>query len=176
MNKNDFLKDCISDPALVRGPVPIDAFQQQYCVKCGNTDCQRSWGNQSEYMKRTSTWESRLFDNVPRALDTDSSYDGIRSKRFVSLEEAPMIWNPGIQKSNPVFQEVSPEKVDSPSPIFTPPESPPAPPIVVVQSPVSPNQEVPENTPFIQGTFIGKKDEGEKVLEPGSDFTFESNE
>src|SRR5690348_6277675 len=91
-NRADFLKECMSDPALVTSPVPIDEFQRNYCIVCANRECARSSANNLAFDRRVANWESTLFTNAPRAKDDDPNFVRIRSKNF-----APVIESMGVR-------------------------------------------------------------------------------
>lgn len=81
---NDFLKECMQDPALVKGPMPIDEFNKQVCMQCINSECARSRMVGMSTFVRAQNWKRDLFDNVPRAREDDPRYASIRALRFIS--------------------------------------------------------------------------------------------
>ena len=195
--KADFLKECISDPALVEPgrPVPLDAFTQSYCVRCDNRSCARAGANNILFDRRVNNWQKDLFDSPPRAEDSDQQYVSIRAKNFAS---APLkVGVPGT----PSFVTVkSPEAA---RPVVSPPP-PPAPPPQVSPRVVAATPEVPKpvgtapvsvpaviptpnnysaagqsNTAFQQGTFLPgapEKPSEETVTQTGATFTFGDDE
>lgn len=83
--KSDFLKECMSDV----GQGPIDIFQKAFCSVCANRDCSRSTSSNLSFDRRVSNWKDDLFNNVPRANESDPNFARIRAKRFISLDNEP---------------------------------------------------------------------------------------
>lgn len=172
--KSDFLRECMSDPALVERPMPIDHFAQAFCIVCSQKECTRSRSNTMLFTERVSTWKSRLFDNVPRADDNDTNYGRIRAKNFQSVED-PIIINTESVRIPEQIPVLKPEEDKFPTVTKNENQSTNIciePSVLVVQ-----NKE-PElnNTPFQGGIIISGKpiDKTEdKIMEPGSTFTFE---
>lgn len=193
MNKSDFLKECISDPALVPSgqPVPMDAFMKAYCVRCDNRECSRAGSNNMLFDRRVRNWQNDLFEKPPRADDSDPRFVQIRAKNFAPAGPSA----PGVGSSN--FVSVG-ARVEAPRPV--PAETPvpavqsePEPPPAAVEEPaVAPvpaeaMKSIPNvysstgasNTPFQQGAFLpGAPTEPakEKVMEAGSTFVFGEDE
>jgi len=71
------------------GQGPIDVFQKAFCSVCANRDCSRSTSSSLSFDKRVSNWKNDLFDNVPRANESDPNFARIRAKRFISLDNEP---------------------------------------------------------------------------------------
>jgi|SRR5271157_2001056 len=187
-DKLDFLRECMSDPALVQRPMPIDQFGQAFCIVCSNKHCVRSRATTMLFTERVANWEDRMFRKVPRAPENDERYAQIRGKRFLPVEE-------------PIAVSTDPESVPTPeqpleAPVHsTPPRptepsiqitfpSPAAAPIVMTQPPppvAAPHQGEPtlDNTPFQGGIVLPGKPEDKKedqFVEPGSTFTFGEDE
>lgn len=187
----DFLKECMSDVSSKLGKVvPINEFNQAFCVLCVNRDCSRSRSNNLLIARRSANWRENLFINVPRAGDNDPQYANIRSKNFVSVNPSISVpisnnilqntseestRNPIEQKLNIEFKSEDTSKLEPVLPIEPEPEpepkSPPPPP------PIQPKPiKLPAgNTPFAQGTVLSSK-KPEVFLEPGQSYTFGSDD
>ncbi len=76
-------------------PLAIDEFSKVYCTRCIQSECSRSSKN-DHLVNRALNWKRDLFDNPPRALESDPTYDEFRSKRFIS--------NTQENERRPVFQ------------------------------------------------------------------------
>ncbi len=143
--------------------VPLDTFNQSFCVVCANGSCARSASSTGIFGNRAANWKSMLFDNVPRAKDEDHSFDNIRAKKFLPTVGAiPTVNTPNFLSTSPVPQVVAPtppsppkfqgpvtweeesEEPEEPSEQAAPPIQPALPPV-----PVSPPNTNPGNTPFI---------------------------
>ena len=103
--KPDYLKECMSEV----GNIPLDQFNQAYCLRCGNQECIRSKINNS-FESRVKTWEERLFKNPPRAKDDDPRFNNIRSKQFKPIGKHSMEVHttqqiPVIQLNKPKLEE-----------------------------------------------------------------------
>lgn len=178
--KNDFLKECMSDPALVKpgASVPIDDFNKSYCIVCANRECTRSISNNMAFDKRVQNWQNDLFINPPRASDDDPKFVNIRNKNFAPAGHRIEI--PG----SPNFISVqSKAQVESPPRIETLDNA-----VIQIPSRFSPQpvnesasenrqavQAVQDNTNFSQGVILPGKDKEKKenVDQPGSTFTFD---
>src|SRR5512135_2096050 len=115
--KADFLRECMTDPALVSQPVPIDQFSRAFCVVCAYKPCVRSRANTMVFTERVANWVPRMFTQVPRAADDDPNYARIRAKNFQSVNE-------------PLVVEVQPEVPVQPEPEAAPMQTqPPEPPV-----------------------------------------------
>src|SRR5271157_4373925 len=88
VNRLDFLKECMTDPALVpRGPVPINEFNRVYCLRCGRAECSRSAGSNLAFTNRALNWKHDLFEAPPRADENDPMFADIRAKKFISASD-----------------------------------------------------------------------------------------
>ena len=176
INKPDFLKECMSDV----GQGPIDLFQKAFCFVCANRECSRSSANNMAFDRRMSSWKKDLFDNVPRADESDPRFASIRSKKFVTINNIePIVVNSNIISNPETFISMSTDGV-SPTDIDIPTEQP------VIQQPViqqmtqppTPSQPVQNssqaNTPFSHGAVLPgfKIEQADVVIEPGGNFTF----
>ncbi len=177
--KSDYLKECMTDPALVSGTVPIDQFCQTFCVVCSYKPCTRSRANHMLFTERVANWRPRMFTEVPRAADDDENFARIRAKNFQSVGE-PLIVNTQPEPS-PVPEKPAEAPLHFIS--MTPTEPvleaapAPAPPPPAMTHPVVATQQEPSlnNTPFqggiiLPGKPVDKKED--KFLEPGATFTF----
>jgi len=191
MEKDDFLKVCMSDPALVSGPMPIDLFNKSYCIVCSQLACARSRANTMAFSDRAQNWKKNLFDNPPRADDNDPRYANIRAKKFLDLHKEASEAGPGAARYEvQVPTDISTESQLPQTPVYsqtpvTPPVSPPEAPELEPPGPIipPPNPNPPakpvfdlNNTPFQQGTIISSKPEKEIIIEPGASFTFGSDD
>ena len=80
LRRRDLLGECNLDGA------PLDMFQQECCARCLNQECTRSIAGKSKFEQRTSTWEERLFSQVPRMDPTDPRYVVIAGQRFITVD------------------------------------------------------------------------------------------
>lgn len=194
----DYLRECMSDPALVQGPTPIDEFGKAFCIRCIQKDCTRARLNSSLFARRAETWKENLFDNPPRAKDNDPRYQDIRAKRFlqtaqevielrrggvnyeVQTREMPDLpaalrkepTPPAEPPLEPAPLPVTPVQTQAAPLDLDPPAPPPAPP-----PPAPPAHSAPfHNTPFEQGTVLPGGKPAEKITEVGGSFTFGSDE
>lgn len=187
MTKYDFLKECMSDVSSALGKVvPINDFNQTFCIVCINKECTRSRSNNLLFEQRAINWKTTLFRDIPRASEDDPRYADIRSKNFVPVSPELNIATPEPdnipentfdkteiiqQKMGIEFKSEEPEpepelELDKPNPPPVPPEPTPPPPQI---------QPDTGNTPFTQGTMLsGKKKE--IILEPGQSYTFGSDD
>jgi hypothetical protein len=189
----DYLRECMTDPALVNQPVPIDQFSRIYCVVCGYKPCVRSRANTMVFTERVANWRPRLFTEVPRAEDSDPNYARIRAKNFQSVDEPLAISNGEAFAKNfaPIPQPTEPLAYFEPDrpaepiahQILTPPSIPSTSQPLPLTPPVSvnaPHQEPTlDNTPFgggiiLPGKPVDKKED--KLMDPGSTFTFGDDE
>jgi hypothetical protein len=181
MGKQDFLKECMSG----FGGVPIDQFNQRFCLVCVNSECARSSVG-SNFVKRVTNWEKNLFISPPRASENDPKYDNIRAKNFLSVEPDPITIHSVPIASEPektasMIEIMEEEPEPAPAVSVPIPESKIQEPVLIpepkIQEPPaqqikqSPPQVQPMNTPFQQGTMVSDKPK-EVVMEPGSTFTF----
>lgn len=193
MTKSDFLKECISDVSSALGRVvPINDFNQAFCIVCINKECARSRSNNLLFEQRAINWQTTLFRDIPRASENDPRYADIRSKKFEPISPELNIAAPPEpdnipentfdktkiiqQKMGIEFKSEEPEPESEPEP--TPElelDKPTPPPVPVKPDPPPPTQPDTGNTPFTQGTMLsGKKKE--IVLEPGQSYTFGSDD
>ena len=187
--KDDFLKECLEEVrAKARATVPLDEFQNEFCRVCQNRSCSRSGGAAMSFDRRVESWERRLFIDIPRASESDASYDNIRSKRFLPPVKSAWV--------------VVPENLDKPSvrPWAEPPVKPahhskskesaenteecissavPEPHAPEAQHEPVVEQKAPEipssagNVPFdSEWTDTGSNQPGDVVIQPGGSFTF----
>lgn len=197
--RQDFLKECMSDPALVKGMVPIDEFNRVYCLKCFQKECERSAAGGTLFTRRVENWKTDLFEKPPRAKDDDPKYAGIRAKKFLQMAkevvelrangvnyevqtsempELPQALRPKEAVAAPPAVETEPEVQDPPS-VPAPPgpllEAPAPPPPPVEPARVPSTTEL-QNTPFDQGAVLPGGESEEKVAEVGGTYVFGSDE
>jgi hypothetical protein len=72
----DFLKECNDQQ------VPLEDFRLQFCARCVQPECTRSTHGTSKFDQRVTTWEQRLFTEVPRMESSDPRFEGIQGKMF----------------------------------------------------------------------------------------------
>lgn len=181
MEKPDFLKDCINDPALVSGQTPIDQFCRRYCTICANRACSRAGCNGMAFDKRAANWEKDLFLNVPRIRENDPNFAHIWSKNFAPKTPGISVsLNTGftpVEKNEPIrfVQAESSTATNVPTPVETPTPSL----VSAEEVKPKPTRTVTENTPFAQGVILpgGKPASDstaqERVVTPGASFTFD---
>ncbi len=185
-SKADFLKDCLSDPALVQGPIPIDEFTRVYCLRCQSRECSRSRANGMLFDQRVGNWQEKLFINPAQAKEGDPGFDHLRNRNFlpiipgvsttansgfVSREQPSRFVEPPTAKapdSSPsdamdlVWGPV--ENAEDAVEVEPPPSAPPTVPTV-------PPSDGLENTPFQQGQMLPGAPPQEIILQPGQSFT-----
>lgn len=192
----DFLRECMSDPALVQGQVPIDEFNKAYCVRCVQKECARAGLNGSLLARRAATWRTNLFESPPRAAENDPKYQAIRAKKFLQTSnEVVELRNNGVnyevqtrempealRKNTPEPPALDPQP--APPRFVAPPEPPPEPPAALERvepppdPPAAPSPRLdapPQNTPFDQGTVL-PGGSSEKTVEVGGSYVFGSDE
>ena len=163
----DFLRECMSDPALVQGQVPIDEFNKAYCVRCVQKECARAGLNGSLLARRAATWHTSLFEKPPRAADDDPRYQSIRAKKFLQTSsDVVELRNNGVNyevqtrempealRKNPPEPPAFDPLPPPPAPVWASEPAPPAPPApepVKAAPPVldapSPPEPVPDAPP-----------------------------
>lgn len=81
--KNDYLKECMSDiVSVIKKPVPINDFNNEFCKYCSNKECSRAGILTSLFHTRVNSWQQRFFIDPPRATDQDPKFESIRAKWF----------------------------------------------------------------------------------------------
>jgi hypothetical protein len=97
----DFLAECNNLG------VTEDEFRGIWCIRCVRKDCVRSHQGKSKFEARVSTWEERLFTNVPRMPESDPRYPKLADQDFVEGEswggkstsvQVPANWEPAPQE------------------------------------------------------------------------------
>lgn len=179
--KADFLKECMTDPALTKaGPMPLDLFNRSYCVVCANRECSRSGLGSASFDVRATNWRKDMFDSIPRADEADPEYARIREKNFLTVDRGVPEVSMTTAPSPAQRFEVSIHEAPGPAPKDEVPPSPEVRPEPQTQSavvqPRTPGPES-ENTPFVQGTVLPggppRPDQSkDTVLSPGGTFTF----
>lgn len=66
--------------------VSEEDFQRIWCIRCVQQECHRSHQGKSRFEARVSTWEERLFTNVPRMPTSDPRYPDLANRAFVEPE------------------------------------------------------------------------------------------
>lgn len=136
MKKLDLYHECNVDGA------SVDDFTAQCCMHCINPECSRSSFGQSKFDLRVSTWEERLFSQVPRMDPADPRYSSISAQKFLAINP-PL----GAVRSN----WVDPRDLDSssgatdqpaPTPSPTPPTSTPEVKEEAIEKPAEPPVEL----------------------------------
>src|SRR5271166_5111236 len=174
MNKTDFLRECMSDPALISQPIPIDQFSRSYCVVCSNKECCRSRANTMIFPERVQSWKLRLFDDVPRASDDDKNFEHIRAKNFQSTNEQAAVQ---IIQNQELPKETSPPVIEAKLEVVVSKEEPLQ--EISTKTPIQQSYPTIDNTPMQGGIMIpGKPNDNEKdkFINPGDSFVFEEPE
>jgi hypothetical protein len=123
-------------------------FVKAWCSRCLREDCTRAIKGKSRFEARTSTWQERLFTDVPRLAENDPRYPSIVAKMFQETPGRPA--------------EI--RGWDAPEPAA--PETPPAPPIPT--TPVSQLVKSPNQSGKILGTAPAGWSPKEAVIRPGT--------
>jgi hypothetical protein len=114
-NRRDFLRDCHSQVSKqVKELLPFDAFGAAYCSRCLQPECTRSTHGSTLFDKRVTTWQDRLFLNVPRMDQGDPRFESIAHKEFVPAQETLVVrgWDDGVAHEEP--KEFVPEFLEEP--------------------------------------------------------------
>jgi len=81
--------------------VSEEDFQRIWCIRCVQQECHRSHQGKSRFEARVSTWEERLFTDVPRMPPTDPRYPDLANREFSTPEswkssqvQVPSSWDP----------------------------------------------------------------------------------
>lgn len=164
MSTSDFLRDCMTDPALVpKGPIPIDDFTKVYCLRCSVKECSRSVSSNFIFTNRVMNWKRDLFDAPPRATDNDPVFAEIRTKRFIQIPvQIEQIIPEESKKQKSLDIKIIEEQSES---IHKPQD--------ITQ--ISSKKLI--NTKFNQGLMVGNPIESTKeiiTLESGGTFSFDS--
>lgn len=96
--------------------IPSEDFEMQHCARCFQSECTRSLYGKGQFDQRVSTWEQRLFTNVPRMDESDPRYKEIQAKKFVGLDNSPV---PEVGRS----AWVDPRDLDDGAPEYKVPET-----------------------------------------------------
>ncbi len=93
VEKRDLYRECNDQP-----DVSVEDFQLQFCSRCVRPDCTRSQYGKSKFDHRVTTWESRLFIDVPRMNPEDPRFESFQAKRFreIDMTEVPNVQG-GVQ-------------------------------------------------------------------------------
>jgi hypothetical protein len=127
--------------------VPLEDFTGVWCLRCKRTECIRSLAGKSRFDIRASTWEQRLFTEVPRLDAKDPKYQEIvGTKTFVEVQG----WQPEVAK---------------PEPKFEPPPEPTASELIEPQPQRSPAMFTFDQVPDQSGRTLGTP---ERILKPGA--------
>lgn len=83
--------------------VPEEDFGRIWCIRCTQQECTRSHQGKSKFEARVTTWEQRLFTDVPRMPETDPRYKPLATQPFEEGEswrgtapvqvQVPASWN-----------------------------------------------------------------------------------
>jgi hypothetical protein len=154
MTPKDWQGDCLNDLAKKAGtPLTPQELKASFCDFCTQPECTRSLYGKSKFEQRVSTWQERLFTQVPRMDARDPRFTDITSKGFVIINpESPTKsasdWvDPRDVKTSTVSV---PEKIE---PVEAVEEAPPAP--REEASPRSiPREVILMNTPAQRGIIL----------------------
>ena len=166
--KIDYLKDCMSDPALISHPLPIDQFSRSFCMVCSQKACSRSRANTMIFTERVATWRSRLFTNVPRASDDDPNYAIVKAKIFKNVDEPISITTEAPIETPIHFISEQIKQIDNTT--TTAPTPTPTTPTVEIH-----NAQI-DNIPFKGNVILPGKPIDNKIdvpLNPNNTFTFD---
>ena len=135
-----------------------DDFARAWCARCLREDCTRSIKGKSRFEARVSTWQERLFTNVPRLDASDPRYADISAKLFIETPSRAQEVR-GWDEPAPPQAELSPAPV-----IVAAPDPNP-----VVANPSINSQ--PARAPNQSGRILGTAPEGwapkETIIRPG---------
>lgn len=167
MAKTDYIGECNTYG------VALNDFLTQFCARCLQPECTRSQHGTSKFDHRVTTWESRLFQEIPRMAETDPRFKLISSQKFIQIDTGRV---PEVRswvdprdlagpKESPIESQgnlVEPQEVTAPSPEPSPvPE--PRPQQIKTAGLV-------QNTPNRRGQMVGSKKvdggEAKPVLDP----------
>ena len=81
VEKRDQYKECNT-----LGEVSVEDFRLQFCARCIQPECTRSQHGKSKFDQRVTTWESRLFIDVPRMSLSDPRFSDFQAKRFHQID------------------------------------------------------------------------------------------
>lgn len=104
--KSDYLKECLTDlTSKVKKSIPIDQFNSEFCNYCINNECTRSSSSSTLFEKRVQNWQENLFGSVPRASDTDTTYDIIRAKWYKAIPSIGVTPDPTPPNTNMIVPQ-----------------------------------------------------------------------
>lgn len=129
--QKDHLSDCNQHN------VPVQDFEQAFCIRCSQPECSRSQYGGSKFDRRVNTWEDRLFKDVPKLSKDDPRYLPIVGADFKTIDPARRT----VAFSSPSWFD--PRDIPS-TKEEAPPPPPPSPPLVAEEAPVA---KVREETP-----------------------------
>lgn len=137
--------------------IPLKDFQLQFCSRCVQPECTRSQYGKSRFDQRVTTWESRLFLDVPRMDSSDPRLQVIQAKNFHEINMGRV---PEVQGW------VDPRDLDKDGPAASPePGAPRAP----VDAPEAAPKGKVGQTPNRRGQMLGGGVPVEKKPKPSSD-------
>jgi hypothetical protein len=133
--RKDWMGDCLGDLAKKAGsPLTPQELKASFCDFCTQPECTRSLHGTSRFERRVSTWQERLFTQVPKMDARDPRFSDITSKGFVIIDQQAFAkpsggdWvDPRDLKSTSVSvpEAVKPETVVSvEEPVVTVPDEP----------------------------------------------------
>lgn len=156
VKKRDQYKECNDQPEVL-----LKDFELQFCSRCVRPDCTRSQHGRSKFDQRVTTWESRLFIDVPRMSPEDPRFVDFQAKRFREIDTTAV---PNIQGR--VQDWVDPRDLDAEYEI---PETKKIESAIVSdedeQGPAKAPEPVP-STPDRRGKMLGGKKVDEKLTRP----------
>jgi len=164
--------------------VPLNDFQEAFCKRCLQPECELSMAGQSLFEGRVHNWRDRLFKNPKTMPEEDPRYAHISAQKFINVP--PVGASIPIVGSSPASQQQSawidplaveepkkkpkPRKAAKPKPELVPElvvetEVPPVPELDPASEPLKveapppeprpqPTRKGPLQTPFQQGAMI----------------------
>lgn len=88
--------DCLSDLTKKAGsPLTPQELKASFCDFCTQPECTRSLYGTSRFERRVSTWQERLFTQVPKMDARDPRFSDIASKGFVLIAPETLVKSSG---------------------------------------------------------------------------------
>jgi hypothetical protein len=135
-NRRDLLSECIQPGT------PVDVLTSEWCARCANPECVRSFVGQLKFDRRVQDWEEKLFKNPPRMAPDDPRFKLIVAQKFVTIDttRTPEIRSDWVDPRDLKEPEPAPIPVVTETPVVQaapPVEAPPAAPSAVEKPPMT---------------------------------------
>jgi len=78
--RRDLLAECIQPGTAV------DTLAREWCARCANPECVRSFVGQLKFDQRVQDWEEKLFKNPPRLAADDPRFNRIVAQKFITID------------------------------------------------------------------------------------------